>query len=197
MTTANSQNMCFHATGIILLQLTVVMLVGGFVLVCLFVRPDSGYWAGIGALLIGALSSVSVTCYACAAFRRKASLFGCIKTTLPVMDSSCAFPLEGEEEHPRPTSNGHTANMTLDNNDQPNGNWVHRNGRSSGQQRQFSEQSKDDLEKGVERPNGRTSQVNEQQNEEAELVEELPTEQPNGRLVPTDAEPDSTLHQLY
>ncbi|KAK2181755.1 hypothetical protein NP493_383g04033 [Ridgeia piscesae] len=201
MAAAKSRNVCFHTTGIVLLLLTIAMLLAGFVLVCVFARPESGYWAGVGGLVAGALCSVCVTCYACLAFRRKASLFGCIKTSLPAAGGPRPQSLEegeeGQEEHP-PTDE-HTDTTKLENHGQPIGEWPQRNGHSHGQPHQRNGHANEDLDKGVERPNGNAGEISGGQNGEVDVHKDQrqPSEQVNGRFVDTDAEKDSTLHQLY
>jgi len=201
MAAAKSRNVCFHTTGIVLLLLTIAMLLAGFVLVCVFARPESGYWAGVGGLVAGALCSVCVTCYACLAFRRKASLFGCIKTSLPAAGGPRPQSLEegeeGQEEHP-PTDE-HTDTTKLENHGQPIGEWPQRNGHSHGQPHQRNGHTNEDLDKAVERPNGNAGEISGRQNGEVDVHKDQrqPSEQVNGRFVDTDAEKDSTLHQLY
>ena len=201
MAAAKSRNMCFHTTGIFFLLLTIAMLLAGFVLVCVFARPEAGYWAGVGGLVAGALCSVCVTCYACLAFRRKASLFGCIKTSLPATGGPRPQSLEeaegGEDVHP-PTDE-HTDTTKLENHGQPLGEWPQRNGHSHGQPHQRNGHANEDLDKGVERPNGNAGEVSGRQNGEVDVHKDQrqPDEQVNGQFVDTDAEKDSTVHQLY
>ena len=141
-----------------------MMLIAGFVLVCLFERPDVGYWAGGAALLAGALCSVAVTCYACIVFRRKASLFGCINARMPVMNGSGPYTLE-EEDSDDQSLNNEPAEKVKQQNERRSSEQLSQ-GCTNAQQRQQNEHSNNDSVDDVELPDDRTHNPTEGHNGE-------------------------------
>ena len=167
MTVANSRHLCLHITGILLLILTIIMLIAGFVLVCLFERPDVGYWAGGAALLAGALCSVAVTCYACVAFRRKASLFGCINASQSITNGSGPYTLEEEESDDQSSNKEPTEKVKQVDERRPSEQLSQ--GYASTQKRQQNEHPNNDSMNDVDIPNDRTHNSTEGHNAELQL----------------------------
>ena len=131
-----------------------MMLIAGFVLVCLFERPDVGYWAGGAALLAGALCSVAVTCYACVAFRRNASLFGCINASQSITNGSAPYTLEEEESDDQSSHNEPTEKIKQE--DDRRQSEQLSQGSASTQKRQQNEHSKNDSVNDGDLQNDRT-----------------------------------------
>ena len=142
-----------------------MMLIAGFVLVGLFERPDVGYWAGGAALLAGALCSVAVTCYACIAFRRKASLFGCINASQSITNGP--YTLEEEESDDQSSNKEPIEKVKQVDERRPSEQLSQ--GYASTQKRQQNEHSKNDSANDVDLPNDRTHNPTDRHNVELQL----------------------------
>ena len=147
--------------------LTIMMLIAGFVLVCLFERPDVGYWAGGAALLAGALCSVAVTCYACIAFRRNASLFGCFNASQSITNGSGPYTLEEDDSDVQSTNNETTEKVKQEDERRPSEQLSQ--GYTNTQKRQQNEHSKNDSVNDGDLLNDRTHNHTDGHNVELQL----------------------------
>ena len=89
------QTICYDVIGIVVTSLSVVLLVGGFVLILVFSEDfdkskdwSSEYSIGIAAIVLGTVTSLLATLYLCLALRRGWKLYGCIDVTAPMKTSS-------------------------------------------------------------------------------------------------------------